>query len=77
MTLCSMAMAGGMPEMLSTGGLDILPRNWRAKEERLSAKRRCPSAKRVSKAREVLPEPLTPVMTVRRLRGMSTSMPLR
>ena len=34
--------------------------------------RRCPSAKMVSNAKEDLPEPLRPVMTVRRLRGMET-----
>src|SRR5262249_54294502 len=34
----------------------------------------CPSAKRVSKARDDLPEPDTPVMTTRRLRGISTWM---
>src|SRR5438034_8754680 len=31
--------------------------------------RRWPSAKSVSKARELLPDPLKPVMTMRRLRG--------
>ncbi len=36
-----------------------------------------PSAYTVSKASEDLPEPLTPLTTVRALCGMSTSMPLR
>src|SRR5256885_17248619 len=35
--------------------------------------RRCPSAKRVSKASELLPEPLNPVMTMRWLSGRSRS----
>src|SRR5437764_11100242 len=35
--------------------------------------RRCPSAKRVSKASELLPEPLNPVMTISWLRGRSRS----
>ncbi len=38
---------------------------------------RCPSAKIVSKARELLPEPETPVRTTRRSRGISTSRFLR
>ena len=44
LTFCSMAMAGGMPSMSSTSGLFILPRNCRAYDDRLSAKRRWPSA---------------------------------
>ena len=77
MTFCSMAMAGGTPSMESTSGLLILPRNWRAYEERLSAKRLCPSAKRVSKAREDLPEPELPVTTTNFPRGISTVRSLR
>ncbi len=38
---------------------------------------RCPSAKMVSKASELLPLPETPVMTTRQSRGMSMSTPLR
>src|SRR6185312_5916834 len=37
----------------------------------------CPSAKRVSKASDDLPEPETPVMTTNRLRGISRLMFLR
>ena len=76
-TFCSMAMAGGIPVMLSAAGLLILPRNCLAKEERLSANLLCPSAKRVSKAREDFPDPDTPVITTSLPRGMVTSMPLR
>ena len=35
--------------------------------------RRCPSAKIVSKASELFPDPLTPVRTTSRSRGMSRS----
>ena len=64
--------AGGIPSMDSTSGLLILPRNWRAYELRLSAKRLCPSAKRVSKARDDFPEPEMPVITTNFPRGIST-----
>ena len=63
--------------MDSTSGLLILPRNWRAYEERLCAKRLCPSAKRVSKASEDLPLPDTPVTTTIFPRGISTETCLR
>jgi hypothetical protein len=39
-----------------------------------SRKRRCPSANRMSKAKVLLPEPLTPVTTTNFPRGMSTEM---
>ena len=58
--------------MLSTGALSILPRNLLAYVERDSTYRACPSAKIVSKAREVFPEPLTPVITVNWCFGIST-----
>src|SRR5712671_5943572 len=70
---CSMAMAGGIPSMLSTCGLSIRSKNWRAYGENVSIYRRCPSAKRVSKARELLPEPLKPVITISFLSGKSKS----
>ena len=63
--------------MSSTSGLDILPRNCLAYDERLSAKRLWPSAKRVSKAREDFPEPDMPVMTTRRFLGISILTSLR
>ena len=65
-----MATAGGIPLMYSTFGLSSFPRNWRAYELKLSTYRLCPSANRVSKAKELLPEPLTPVITTSRLRGI-------
>ena len=43
----------------------------------LSAKRRCPSAKSVSKAREDFPLPEMPVMITKRFRGISSVMSLR
>ena len=63
--------------MASTSGLDILPRNCLAYEERLSAKRLCPSANKVSNANDDLPEPEIPVTTVNLLRGISTVIFLR
>ena len=72
-----MAMAGGMPSMMSTSGLLMRPRNCLAYELRLSAKRRCPSAKRVSNARLDFPLPLMPVMTTSLPRGISRLMFLR
>src|SRR5262245_46238327 len=48
--------------------------NWRAEGERLSRYCRCPSAKRVSKARLLFPEPLGPVMTTSLPRGISRLM---
>ena len=77
LTFCSMAIAGGMPSMDSTSGLLILPRNWRAYEDRLSAKRLCPSANKVSKANDDFPEPEMPVTTTSLFLGISTVMSLR
>ena len=74
LTFCSMAMAGGTPSMESTSGLFILPRNWRAYDERLSANLLWPSANRVSNASEDLPEPEIPVITTSFPRGISTEM---
>src|SRR5688500_18977113 len=72
-----MAMAGGRPEIDSTSGLSICCRNCRAYVDRLSTYRRWPSAYKVAKARLLLPDPEGPVMTIRRLRGRSQSMPWR
>lgn len=60
--------------MASTSGLDILPRNCLAYEERLSAKRLCPSANNVSNASDDFPEPEIPVITVNLFLGISTVM---
>jgi hypothetical protein len=74
---CSIAMAGESPSMLSTSGLSIIDRNWRAYADSDSTYRRWPSAYSVSKASEDLPDPERPVMTISFSRGRSTSMFLR
>ena len=63
--------------MESTSGLVILPRNCRAYELRLSAKRLCPSANRVSKARDDFPDPEIPVTTTNFPLGISTVISFR
>src|SRR5882762_9014880 len=68
-----MAMAGGIPSMLSTCGLSIRSKNCRAYGEKVSIYLRWPSANKVSKARELFPEPLKPVMTISCLSGRSRS----
>jgi hypothetical protein len=50
--------------MASTSGLGIWPKNCRAKLDKLSTYRRWPSANSVSNARELLPDPLTPVRQI-------------
>ena len=60
----AMAMTGESPRMKSTSGRGAASSIPRALAERDSRYWRLPSACRVSKAREDLPEPLTPVMTV-------------
>src|SRR3989304_202621 len=67
-----MEIAGESPSILSTSGLSITPKNCRAYDERDSTYRRWPSAYRVSNANEDFPDPESPVMTTRRLRGNST-----
>ena len=74
---CSIAIAGGIPSISSTSGLDIRPRNCLAYDERLSANLLWPSAKRVSKARDDFPEPEMPVITTNFPRGISTVTSLR
>ena len=59
--------------MKSTSGRGIASSSPRALVESDSRYCRLPSAWSVSKASDDLPEPLTPVTTVRRLRGMRTS----
>ena len=70
---CEMEIVGLKPSMESTSGFGIWPRNCRAKLERLSTYRLCPSAKTVSKARELFPEPETPVRQTNWLRWRVTS----
>src|SRR5690349_21291061 len=65
-------MAGRMCSIRSTSGRSSRSRNMRAYVERDSMYRHCPSAKRVSNARDDLPDPETPVTTVSRSWGMST-----
>src|SRR3954470_7202540 len=69
---CSIAIAGERPSMKSTSGFSRRSRNCLAYAERLSTYRRCPSAYKVSKASEDLPDPLNPVMTTSFSRGIST-----
>ncbi len=74
---CSMATAGEIPSTESTSGFSIRSRNCFAYVDSDSTYRRWPSAKRVSSASELLPEPDGPVTTVRHRRGRSRSMPFR
>src|ERR687893_2313417 len=67
----SMETAVDRPSMKSTSGLSIWPRNCRAYDDSDSTYRRCPSAKIVSKARLDLPDPESPVKTIRASRGRS------
>src|SRR5918993_3587205 len=73
----SIETAGDRPSMKSTSGLSIWPRNCRAYADRDSTYRRWPSAKIVSKARLDLPDPDSPVNTIRLSRGRSRWMSLR
>ena len=74
---CSSAIAGGTGSIASTSGRSSLSRNCRAYVESDSAYRRCPSAYNVSKASEDLPDPETPVMTVRLPIGIVTDTSFR
>src|SRR5919202_1182065 len=69
----SIETAGLRPSMKSTSGLSIWPRNCRAYDDSDSTYRRWPSAKMVSNARLDLPEPDSPVNTMRLSRGRSRS----
>src|SRR5882757_10330851 len=73
----SIETAGDRPSMKSTSGLSIWPRNCRAYDDRDSTYRRWPSAKIVSKARLDLPDPDSPVNTIRLSLGRSRSTPRR
>lgn len=55
---CEIEIDGLKPPIKSTSGLGSWPRNCRAKLDRLSTYRRWPSAYSVSKASELLPDPL-------------------
>src|SRR5271163_4105453 len=71
---CSIAIEGERPSTESTSGRSIWSRNCRAYADSDSTYRRCPSAYRVSKASEDLPDPDSPVTTVSEFRGISRSM---
>ena len=73
----SIETAGDSPSMKSTSGLSIWPRNWRAYADSDSTYRRWPSAKIVSNARDDLPDPESPVNTMRESRGRSRETSLR
>src|ERR671917_382058 len=73
----SIDTAGLRPSMKSTSGLSIWPRNCRAYADSDSTYRRWPSAKIVSNARLDLPEPDSPVNTIRASRGRSSETSLR
>ena len=62
---------GGRPRMRSTSGRAICSTNCRAYALIASRNRRCPSAKTISNASVLLPEPLTPVTTTNFPRGMA------
>src|SRR5437899_11762431 len=68
-----MEIAGERPSIESTSGFSICSRNCRAYADSDSTYLRCPTAKIVSKASDDFPEPETPVITTRRLRGTSQS----
>ena len=70
-------MAGVRPDTPANSAWSVRWTNRRAQVEKLSANRCCPSAKIVSKASDDLPLPDTPVMTVSRSRGISTSISRR
>ena len=72
-TSLRIAMAGGTCAMRSAFGRSIRSRYCRAVAEKLSMYRRCPSAKSVSNARLLFPEPLTPDNTTSCPSGMSRS----
>src|SRR5213080_414801 len=73
----SIDTAGDRPSMKSTSGLSIWPRNCRAYADSDSTYRRWPSAKIVSKARLDLPDPDSPVNTMREFLGRSSETSLR
>src|SRR6516225_503231 len=73
----SIETAGDSPSMKSTSGLSICPRNCRAYADSDSTYRRWPSAKMVSNARLDLPEPDSPVNTIRESLGRSSERSLR
>src|ERR1700737_4335787 len=69
----SMDTAGDRPSMKSTSGLSIWPRNCREYAASDSTYRRWPSAKIVSNASDDLPDPDSPVNTIKASRGRSRS----
>lgn len=72
-----MAIVGGRPVIKSHSGFFILPKNWRAYEDNDSTYLRWPSAYSVSNARDDLPEPESPVITINLSLGMSNVTPFK
>src|SRR5438477_11058847 len=73
LVFCEIEIDGLRPVIDSTSGFGIWPMNCRAKVDRLSTYRRCPSAYSVSNASELLPEPETPVRQMSLFLGSTTS----
>src|SRR5262245_21257183 len=69
----SIDTTGERPLTKSTSGFLSWPTNRFANVDIDASSRRCPSAYTVSKARDDLPDPLTPVTTMSLSRGISTS----
>ena len=74
---CAIAIAGQIPFILSTFGFCNFPRNWRAYDERLSIYLLCPSENKVSNAKDDLPLPETPEITMSCFFGMLIEIFLR
>ena len=70
---CSIAIAGLRPSILSTFGLSKRPKNCLAYADSDSTYLLCPSANIVSNARDDLPEPDKPLITIREFLGSSKS----
>lgn len=70
----SIDIAGESPSISSTSGFSISPRNCLAYEDKLSTYLLCPSAYRVSNAKEDFPDPESPVITTSLSLGISKLM---
>ena len=70
---CSIDIAGERPSIDSTSGFCIICKNCLAYADKDSTYLLCPSAYIVSKAKELFPEPETPVITINLFFGISIS----
>lgn len=77
LTFCSIAIAGGIPFMKSHSGLLMRLKIAVHRQKGFQTYRRCPSAYKVSNAKDDFPEPESPVITISLSRGISMSMFLR